>query len=72
MLVLSRKCGEQIVIPSCDLKVTVLSVQGKNVRLGITAPAATDVYREEVWQRIEWAVVDHIPVEEIEARRKLS
>jgi carbon storage regulator len=48
MLVLSRRPGERIVIPSYGLEVTVVAVQGKRVRLGISAPAAVAVYREEV------------------------
>jgi len=52
MLVLSRKLGERILVPDCALEVTVLSVQGKTVRLGITAPAALGVYREEIWRRV--------------------
>ena len=38
MLVLSRKAGEEIVVPACRLTVTVLSIEGKKVRLGISAP----------------------------------
>ena len=38
MLVLSRKLNESIVIND-DIVVTVLSVQGDRVRLGIDAPA---------------------------------
>lgn len=49
MLVLSRKPGERIVMPHCGLVVTVVSVQGNRVRLGISAPADVAVYREEVW-----------------------
>lgn len=52
MLILSRKNGERIVVPYCELVVTVLAVEGKTVRLGISAPAALDVYREEVWQQL--------------------
>jgi carbon storage regulator len=48
MLVLSRRPGERIVIPHCGLTVTVVSVQGNRVRLGISAPADVAVYREEV------------------------
>jgi carbon storage regulator len=51
MLVLSRKLGERILVPQCELEVTVLAVVGKTVRLGISAPAAVGVYREEVWRR---------------------
>ena len=52
MLVLSRKIGERIVVPHCELALTVLAVEGKKVRLGISAPAEVDVYREEVWRQL--------------------
>ncbi len=52
MLVLSRKIGECIVVPHCELAVTILAVEGNKVRLGITAPAEIEVYREEVWRQI--------------------
>ena len=49
MLVLSRKLGERILVPQHDLVVTVVAIKGNAVRLGISAPAETAVYREEVW-----------------------
>jgi carbon storage regulator len=52
MLVLSRKIGERIVVPHCELAVTVIAVEGKAVRLGISAPEDIAVHREEVWQQI--------------------
>jgi len=52
MLVLSRKGGEQIVVPNCGLTVTVLAIEGNKVRLGFTAPDDVAVHRAEVWQRI--------------------
>jgi carbon storage regulator len=52
MLVLSRKPGEVIVVPQCELTVTIIAVDGKKVRLGISAPDEIDVYREEAWDRI--------------------
>jgi carbon storage regulator len=52
MLVLSRKVGERIMVPCCELAFTVLAVQGKTVRLGISAPKDILVYREEVWQQL--------------------
>lgn len=55
MLVLSRKIGEQIVIPQCGLSVTVVAVNGKTVRLAIAAPDAIDIYRSEVWERCQTA-----------------
>jgi len=52
MLVLSRKCGERIVIPEQNIVVTVLEVRGEQVRLGISAPTDVPIYREEIWERI--------------------
>ena len=52
MLVLSRKPGEVIVVPQCELTFTVIAVEGNKVRLGIAAPDDIDVFREEVWKRI--------------------
>jgi carbon storage regulator len=52
MLVLKRKIGERILVPHSELVFTVLAVEGKTVRLGISAPAEVDVYREEVWNQL--------------------
>ena len=52
MLVLSRKLGERILVPSCEMSVTVVAIEGNTVRLGITAPSDVGVYREELWQRV--------------------
>ena len=52
MLVLSRKLGERVLVPQCGLSVTVVAIEGNNVRLGFTAPSEVGVYREEVWQRV--------------------
>ena len=49
MLVLSRKLGERILVPHCELTVIVIAIEGKTVRLGISAPEEIAVYREEVW-----------------------
>jgi carbon storage regulator CsrA len=40
------------VVPHCELAVTVIAVEGKAVRLGISAPEDIAVYREEVWQQL--------------------
>jgi carbon storage regulator len=57
MLVLSRKSRESVVIGGTDglhrlLKVTVLGIQGTNVKLGFEADADVPVHRAEVWERI--------------------
>ena len=51
MLVLSRKLNESIVI-NYDIVVTVLSVQGDRVRLGIEAPGEFPVHRQELLETI--------------------
>jgi carbon storage regulator len=51
MLLLSRKCGEKIVIPQLNIIVTVLEIHGDRIRLGITAPLNVSVHREETWER---------------------
>ena len=48
MLVLSRKVGEQILMPNSNVLVTVVSVKGNQVRLGVSAPGDVAVYRKEV------------------------
>jgi carbon storage regulator len=44
--------GESIVIGS-NVRVTVLEMQGKQIRLGIDAPSEVSVHRGEVYERIE-------------------
>jgi carbon storage regulator len=52
MLVLSRKCGEKIVIGG-DIVVEVLGVQGDRIKLGITAPYSVPIVREELLRNFE-------------------
>jgi carbon storage regulator len=52
MLVIRCKVGESVLMPGLDTKVTVVAVHGKKVRLGVSAPAAVTVHREEVWRDI--------------------
>lgn len=52
MLILTRRVGETIRIND-DISVTVLGVQGMQVRLGVEAPATVEVHREEIYQRIQ-------------------
>jgi carbon storage regulator len=50
MLVLTRRVGEVIVIDN-DIRVSVVSVRGERVRLGISAPKFVQVDREEIHER---------------------
>jgi len=52
MLVLTRRLDETIIIGS-DIKITVLSIAGNQVRIGIAAPKEISVHREEVYARIQ-------------------
>ena len=49
MLVLTRRTGETLRIAD-DILVTIVDVKGNQVRLGIDAPAAVTVLREELVQ----------------------
>jgi carbon storage regulator len=52
MLVLTRKAGEGIIIGD-DIKITVVELKGGGVRIGIDAPRAMKVHRQEVFERIK-------------------
>jgi carbon storage regulator len=52
MLVMTRRIGERIVIGS-NVTLTILSVQGNQVRVGIDAPRNIPVHRQEIYRRIE-------------------
>ena len=51
MLILTRRVGETLVIGD-DIVVTVLSIKGNQVRVGVKAPKEISVHREEVLERI--------------------
>jgi carbon storage regulator len=51
MLVLTRKPKESIFIGD-DIELTVLSVVGDKVRIGIRAPREVPVYRKEIYLEI--------------------
>jgi carbon storage regulator len=52
MLILTRRVGE-IVRVGDEISVTVLSVKGKTVRMGIDAPRSIAVHREEIYVSIQ-------------------
>jgi carbon storage regulator len=52
MLVLSRKKGESIIIQD-QIELTVLSVEGDTVKIGISAPKHVDIFRKEVYLSIQ-------------------
>ncbi|MEK4519803.1 carbon storage regulator CsrA [Paenibacillus sp. FSL P2-0136] len=52
MLVLSRKKGESIIITD-QVEVTILSVEGDTVKVGIKAPSDIDIFRKEIYLSIK-------------------
>lgn len=52
MLILTRKIGESIVIDK-DIYVTILGINGNQIRLGIDAPTTIPVHREEIHLKIK-------------------
>ena len=52
MLVLTRKLNESIVIRD-NIVVTVVSILGDKVRLGIVAPEDVPVHRREIYEAIK-------------------
>jgi len=51
LLILTRKLGEVINIGH-EIKIRVLSIKGRQVRIGIEAPKNLEVHRQEVYERI--------------------
>jgi carbon storage regulator len=51
MLVVSRKPGERLLIGD-SVEVTVLSVRGDQVSLGVSAPREVTIHRQELFERI--------------------
>jgi carbon storage regulator len=52
MLVLSRRIDESLKLGD-DITITVLEINGNQVRLGISAPRTISINRQEVQDRID-------------------
>ncbi|TKH06878.1 carbon storage regulator CsrA [Peribacillus simplex] len=52
MLVLTRKPNEAIMIGD-DIEITILSVEGEQIKLGINAPKNVDIHRKEIYLSIQ-------------------
>lgn len=52
MLVLSRKKQQAIQIGD-DIQITVIAIEGDQVKLGIKAPKTTDIHRKEIYEAIQ-------------------
>ncbi|MEJ7788742.1 MAG: carbon storage regulator CsrA [Thermoleophilaceae bacterium] len=65
VLVLTRK-GNQSIMIGDDIEVSVLSIMGEKVRLGIEAPRSVPVFRKEVWVDIQSDREDCADVEAVD------
>ena len=52
MLALTRKKGDSIIIND-NIEITILDVQGDQIRLGINAPRSITVHRKEIYEQIK-------------------
>ena len=52
MLILTRRIGETLMVGD-DVTITILGVQGNQVRVGVNAPKHIAVHREEIYRRIQ-------------------
>jgi carbon storage regulator len=52
VLIITRRAGERIMLGE-DIAIQVMEVSGNQVRLGIEAPKAVPVYREEIWEAVK-------------------
>jgi carbon storage regulator len=48
MLVLTRRLGEKIVLPTLGVTVQVVAIKGGAIRIGIEAPPDVKIVREEL------------------------
>jgi carbon storage regulator len=60
MLVLTRKSNQSIMIGD-DIEVSVLSVMGDKVRIGIQAPQDIPVFRKEIYLEIHRDEAERAP-----------
>ena len=71
MLVLTRKSNQSIMIGD-EIEVSVLSVMGDKVRIGIQAPRSVPVFRREVYLEIQREqaeeLVDDVPAPAVDPK----
>ncbi|MBG0776856.1 MAG: carbon storage regulator CsrA [Desulfovibrionaceae bacterium] len=52
MLILTRRPGESLYLGD-TIKVTILNVQGRQIKLGLEVPDDMTVYREELYRKVK-------------------
>lgn len=66
MLVLSRKENEKLLLPTLNISVEVVRIQGNTVRLGIDAPADVPILRNEI---ADLKSIDFVPDKDTASQR---
>ena len=51
MLILSRRPGESVHVGD-DIKITILSIKGQQIKIGLEVPEQMPVYREEIYLKV--------------------
>jgi carbon storage regulator len=52
MLILTRRVNEKLMVGD-EVTVTVLSISGNQVRIGVNAPRHVPVHREEIYEKVK-------------------
>jgi carbon storage regulator len=52
MLILSRRPGESLHVGD-DIKITILSIKGQQIKIGLEVPEQMPVYREEIYLKVQ-------------------
>lgn len=71
MLVLTRKSNQSIMIGD-EIEVSVLSVMGEKVRIGIQAPQKVPVFRKEIYLEIHREATGVAPSKDGQAAEEIS
>lgn len=64
MLVLTRKLGEKIRVGH-DIIISIVEIQGGQVRVGVEAPKHVSILREEIYREIEVTNLQAAQISEI-------
>jgi carbon storage regulator len=74
MLVLNRRKGETVIIGD-NIRITIVDVQGDNIKIGIDAPRNINILREEIHEEVIAAnrqASQQVDAAKIEALRNLK
>lgn len=69
MLILTRRVGERVFIGD-DIQLTVISVVGNQVRLGVHAPRDIEVHREEIYRKVQNEKVQNEQIQQEQVQKE--